>query len=86
MEDKKGVSIAFNTIIIGVIALLVLVVIVFMLMNGVKDQERGTACFNAGGRCVEASADCDHPLQNQYDAKGKPLCEPGVCCSIVPAG
>lgn len=85
MRDKKGVSLAFNSIIIIVIALLVLIVIVFMLMRGSEDLDTGTKCTRAGGRCVDVGAcDSQYVIDPDMDDIG-PLCDFGAtCCSIVP--
>ena len=51
MKNKKGVEIAFNTIIIAVIALLVLAVIIYLLYVNVRDVDKGTSCVRLQGHC-----------------------------------
>jgi hypothetical protein len=49
---KKGVAIAFNTIIIAAIALIVLAVVMYMLMTRATIFQRGVGeCEARGGEC-----------------------------------
>ncbi|MBD3209344.1 hypothetical protein GF367_02910 [Candidatus Woesearchaeota archaeon] len=83
MNDKRGVELSFNLIIVAIVALLVLVVVVYLIANQSGNVRQGTLCVKHGGRCVEKLADCStYQIQNT-DAT-KPLCKPGVCCSLVP--
>lgn len=79
--DKKGIALSFNTIIIGIVSLLVLTVIIYLLFSNVGTVKQGTACARAGGRCTTET--CTFPITALQD-DGKRLCEIGVCCSIVP--
>jgi len=55
MKSKKGADIAFNLIIVAVIALIVLAVVIFILWSkGANPFTKGVSnCETLGGRCQE---------------------------------
>lgn len=71
---------AFNTIIMAVIAIIVLVVIIYLITKGVGNLNKGTACADVQGQCVTS---CDTTII-QGTQEDKPLCTPPlVCCRVI---
>jgi hypothetical protein len=62
-SNGKGVELAFNTIILIVIGLLVLFVIGFFIMRGGMTFNSGTSCEGNGGTCIPFTSTCGEDKQ-----------------------
>jgi hypothetical protein len=82
MKSKKGASLTFNTIIIAVLAIMVLLVLAFLLFRTSGDASKTMTCTSKGGLCLEHS--CDHPIYSRQlhdvncDQQGYVCCVPGI--------
>lgn len=59
MNNKKGVEISMNLIIIAAIALLVLVIVSILVLRQGANISEGTGCeAKAGGHCIASADSC----------------------------
>ena len=81
MNEKKGMEMSMNVIIIAVIAILILVIMVFLIGSRTDKFITGTKCAEAGGRCMDQCSDPDRQITTGEAASS---CPGGDCCRIVP--
>lgn len=76
MNNKKGVELSMNLIIIAAIGLLILVILAVLVINsGGKAQNATDACNLHGGVCRTSCGDSS-PLSGDYTcASGQECCE-----------
>jgi hypothetical protein len=79
-SSKKAVSLAFNTVIIAVIALLVLGILIFMLIRTMGNSSEATACFEKAGICMKECSGIysDSSLGQELCSGSKTCCLAGV--------
>lgn len=75
---KKGVELSMNVIIIAAISLLVLVILAVLVINYVRNLDKGLKdCTAKAGTC---KADpCDNAIEGPTCTEEKPY-----CCPVVP--
>ncbi len=81
--NKKAMELSMNVIVIAAIALLILAIMIYLVGGSFKNLEKGTACAQKQGRCIEQSK----ISQSEETCKeiGENLCAEGYkCCAIVP--
>jgi hypothetical protein len=83
-NNRKGIELPMNMIVVSVMVLLVLLVMAFLLMSGVFNWNKGTDCENQGGKCTPKSTSCesahpDLPVSAIYSCKEK---EQRCCINI----
>ena len=84
MNDKKGVELSMNLIIIAAIALLVLVIIAVLVLRSTANVNIGTSCSsNSGGHCVASTTDCTAG-ETVFPGGGCPTSAAPKCCFTAP--
>ena len=82
-DDKKGVELSMNLIIIAAIALLVLVIIAVLVLRAPGPILEQTSCqAKTGGVCIASADSC--PTDTIYTAAGGCPKETPKCCSKSP--
>jgi len=77
-NNKKGVEITLQTVIIAVLVIVVLIVLLFIFTKGSSGFLTGvTSCDDRGGYCATDSQECTASRGHVYRL-GK--CDNGVCC------
>jgi len=83
--NRKGMELSMNMIIVAVLALLVLGIIAYLLINGTTNWNKSTKCENQGGSCEDLSSGkgCPdaYPLISAYSCDNKK-----TCCTKSPLG
>ena len=62
---NKKAELSLSIIVMAVVALLILIVLSYITLNGAGNFTEGVNSCNAGERCVEDKNECDIP--NDYD-------------------
>jgi hypothetical protein len=84
MNNKKGVELSMNLIIIAAIALLVLIIISILVLKGGSNVNQGTGCEAKGGSCSTGDT-CADPAKPVFLPGGG--CKTGErCCIPNPVG
>ncbi|MGV8150596.1 MAG: hypothetical protein ACP5NV_02605 [Candidatus Woesearchaeota archaeon] len=82
LNNKKGVEMSLQTVVIALLVLIVLAILIFLLFGGTKAFTSGTTCENKGGSCVASQTQCTNGYIGPWDCKG--INEGQKCC--VPVG
>ena len=77
-NQRKGIELTMNLVIIAAISLLVLIILAFMLMKGFGGWNSGTTCDSQGGQCM-IKCDDSYPVSSLYTC-GKEKPAGSHCC------
>jgi hypothetical protein len=81
--NKKAVSLTFNTVIIAVLSIIVLVVLLYFLLNSSQGANDGTACPLKGGICLD---ECSGIYADDSIAYEDDLCQNDKYCCLPGSG
>lgn len=59
LNNKKGVELTMNMIVVAAITLLILIILAFILMGGLDNWRKGTGCDANQGKCTLLKTVCD---------------------------
>ncbi len=82
-NNKKAVGLTFNTVIIAILSIIVLVVLLYFLLNSSQGANDGTACPIKGGICLD---ECSGIYADDSLSSTKDLCQGDKQCCLPGSG
>lgn len=79
LNNKKGIELSMNMIIITVLGLLVLLVLAFFIYKGVTKTNDALLCTNNNGQCYPSAQGC--PEENPLPASQWTCSTGQKCCT-----
>lgn len=80
-NQRKGIELTMNLVIIAAISLLVLIILAFMLMKGFGGWNSGTTCSSQGGQCM-IKCEGSYPVSSLYTCGKNNLAGSHCCVNI----
>jgi hypothetical protein len=70
-NNRKGMELTMNTIVIAAIAILILAILAFFIIKGFKGFSTGTQCETNSGQCIPFTDPCpsNTPVISGYGCK-----------------
>jgi len=87
MNNRKGVELSMNMIIVTILVLLVLLIVAFLLIRGSGNWSKGTDCLIQGGKCAPSGQACGDGGYTDYPLPSALTCQKDEkCCTKISFG